>query len=61
MSWDDTCGICGNTLFWWPSKSGYRVCAVCSPDPLGALETLGRRVPGGAKLVQWWRQAGDAT
>jgi hypothetical protein len=51
----EACGVCGNTLFWWRSRSGYLVCMRCCPDPWGALETLGRRVPGGATQVHgWW-------
>jgi hypothetical protein len=52
--WQDTCSLCGRSRF-WPSKSGYFVCAICHPDALGALEILGRRVPGGVKTVQSWR------
>jgi hypothetical protein len=55
MSWTETCGVCGSTRF-WPSKRGYLVCYACCPDPLAALEILGRRVPGGVTLVQRWRQ-----
>src|SRR5262245_7053124 len=49
--WRDTCH-CGNSLFWWRSRSGYRVCMRCCRDPLGALETLGRRIPGGVQRVK---------
>jgi hypothetical protein len=45
MSWDETCSRCGNDLLWWRSRSGYRVCMRCCPDPLSALETLARRGP----------------
>ena len=45
MSWDDTCSLCGNDLLWWRSRTGYRVCMRCYPDPLGALEILARRGP----------------
>jgi uncharacterized Zn finger protein (UPF0148 family) len=52
---DDTCSMCGNQLFWWRSKTGYRVCMVCDPDPLAALETLARRgTPGLVRRVQAW-------
>jgi hypothetical protein len=54
-NWEDTCSLCNRSRF-WPSKSGYFVCAICTPDPLDALETLGRRVPGGVRVVQAWRQ-----
>ena len=55
MSWEDTCGVCGNTLFWWRSKSGVRVCMVCNEDPLLALETLARYGrPGLVQEVQSW-------
>src|SRR5262245_3535506 len=36
------CVQCGNTLLWWPSRAGVRVCQVCWPDPLQALEALGQ-------------------
>jgi hypothetical protein len=53
---DDTCGVCGNQLFWWRSRSGYRVCMTCHPDPLAALEILARRGrPGMVQQVQAWR------
>ena len=53
--WDERCGICGNGLLWWRSRSGYRVCYQCCRDPWEVLECLGRRVPGGVQLVQGWR------
>jgi hypothetical protein len=57
---DDTCGRCGNSLFWWRSRSGYRVCMHCCPDPLDALEVLARRgMPGLAQEVRAWRH-GDS-
>lgn len=46
-SWADTCGICDGTRF-WPSKSGYKVCYTCNPDPLAALVILARRGSVGA-------------
>lgn len=53
---DDTCGLCGNQLFWWRSRSGYRVCMKCNADPFDALETLARRgQPGLVQQVQLWR------
>jgi hypothetical protein len=52
MTWAETCGRCGNELFWWRSRSGYRVCMCCARDPLHALEVLAQRLPGGVKLVQ---------
>jgi hypothetical protein len=54
--WDDTCSVCGNQLMWWRSRSGYRVCMPCNPDPLAALEILARRgKPGLVQQVQaWW-------
>jgi hypothetical protein len=58
MSWEDTCGVCGNDLLWWRSRSGYRVCMVCARDPLEALEVLARRGrPGAIRMVQGWRAA----
>jgi hypothetical protein len=55
MSWDDVCGVCGNDQFWWTSKSGYKVCMRCCPDPYSALEVLARRgKPGLVKVVQGW-------
>jgi hypothetical protein len=42
MSWEEVCARCGNTLFWWRSRSGIRICMVCNGDPLSALETLAR-------------------
>jgi hypothetical protein len=54
MNWGEQCGICGNLLIWWRSKSGYRVCMRCHPQALSALACLGRRVPGGAALVERW-------
>jgi hypothetical protein len=33
ISWDETYGICGNRLLWWRSRSGFRVCMTCCPDP----------------------------
>jgi hypothetical protein len=41
-TWPDTCGVCLGTR-WWPSRSGYFVCAICTPDPLAALAILARR------------------
>jgi hypothetical protein len=56
VSWDETCSRCGNSLLWWRSRSGYRVCMVCCPDPLAALETLARRgAPGLVMQVQRWQ------
>jgi hypothetical protein len=61
----DTCGVCGNQLFWWRSRSGYRVCMACHPDPLAALEILARRgQPGMVQRVQAWTHdmpAGEAS
>jgi hypothetical protein len=58
MSWADTCGVCGNDLFWWRSKVGnYLVCMRCAPDPVQALELLARRGPPGLiRRVQAWTQ-----
>jgi hypothetical protein len=55
---DDTCSVCGNQLLWWRSRSGYRVCMTCNPDPVTALETLARRgKPGLVQQVQgWWQE-----
>jgi hypothetical protein len=52
----DTCSVCGNSLFWWRSRTGYRVCMRCGRDPFEALEVLARRGrPGLVKQVQgWW-------
>jgi hypothetical protein len=33
MVWEETCGRCGNDLFWWRSRSGYRVCMRFVPTP----------------------------
>jgi hypothetical protein len=52
--WQDTCSRCGNTVFWWRSSAGYKVCYVCHRDVFDALECLGRRVPGGVRQVQSW-------
>jgi hypothetical protein len=41
--WHETCARCGNTLWWWRSRHGYRVCMVCAKDPMAALEVLARR------------------
>jgi hypothetical protein len=61
MSWDDTCGVCGNTVLWWPSKMGFKICMVCCRDPLDALEVLARRASTAAvREVQAWQQASDA-
>jgi hypothetical protein len=35
---------CGNALLWWRSRTGQRVCMVCHPDPLQALQWLGAQV-----------------
>jgi len=61
MIWDETCSRCENTGRWWPSRSGYRVCMVCAPDPCTALETLARRGKPGlvARVQGWWREPGD--
>jgi hypothetical protein len=61
MTWEETCGRCGNTSRWWPSRSGYKVCRLCHPDPLMALEILARRgTPGLVQCVQrWWRAPKD--
>jgi len=57
-SWAETCGVCGNTLLWWRSKSGYRVCMICARDPMAALEVLARRAsPAAVTRVQTWRQS----
>jgi len=62
MSWEDTCSRCGNDLLWWRSRSGYRVCMQCSPDPLEALEVLARRgQPGAITQVQGWRAAAGSS
>jgi hypothetical protein len=50
------CGVCGNQLLWWRSRSGLRVCMRCYQDPFSALETLSRRIPGGVQQVQLWRE-----
>jgi hypothetical protein len=42
-----TCTTCGNTLLWWRSRTGHRVCLRCDHDPLDALSTLA----GGADLL----------
>jgi hypothetical protein len=36
----EPCPTCGNTLRWWRSRRGRRVCMVCHPDPLEVLGTL---------------------
>jgi hypothetical protein len=55
MSFDEVCGVCGGRTF-WTSRRGYLVCWRCSAgDAWLALEILGRRIPGGVKLVQSWR------
>jgi hypothetical protein len=56
MAWDETCGRCGNSLLWWRSRSGYRVCMVCCRDPFEALEVLARRGPPGTveRVRRWW-------
>jgi hypothetical protein len=51
--WDTICSLCQGSRF-WPSKSGYFVCAICHPDVLQALEVLARRKIGGVQLVQSW-------
>jgi hypothetical protein len=62
MSWADTCSHCGNTLLWWHSRSGYRVCMVCARDPLEALEVLARRSSTAAVArVQAWRQQAEGS
>jgi hypothetical protein len=48
--WDDACSRCGNALLWWRSRTGYRVCMTCTPDPLEALAVLARRA--GSDAVQ---------
>ena len=56
-SWADTCSLCKRSRF-WPSRSGYFVCAVCCPDALQALIILARRGPPGAiKRAQGWVDA----
>jgi hypothetical protein len=61
MHGDETCH-CGNRLLWWRSRSGYRVCMTCCPDPLRALEILARRGrPGLVQQVQSWRLDDPAT
>jgi hypothetical protein len=58
LMFDETCGLCGNQLFWWRSRSGYQVCMTCHPDPLAALEILARRgKPGLVQHVQAWTRA----
>jgi hypothetical protein len=56
-SWQDTCALCGESRF-WPSRSGYFVCAICTPDPIKALLILARRRPGLVQEVQRWRLDG---
>jgi hypothetical protein len=36
---DIVCPTC-NRMLWWRSRTGRRVCMVCYPDPLQALEVL---------------------
>jgi hypothetical protein len=56
MSWEETCGVCGNTGRWWRSRSNYMICMICHPDPCQGLEVLARRgAPGLVKRVQGWR------
>jgi hypothetical protein len=59
MAWEETCSRCENTLLWWRSRTGYRVCMVCGPDPFTALEILARRgMPGLVQRVQgWWHES----
>lgn len=41
MSHDhNACPRCSNTLLWWRSRTGRRVCMVCHADPLKALQQL---------------------
>jgi hypothetical protein len=56
VNWADTCGLCDGTRF-WPSKSGYKVCFTCHPDPLQALIILARRASVGAiRRAERWAQ-----
>jgi hypothetical protein len=57
MNWGDSCSICQNDALWWTSKQGYKVCMVCSPNPLAALVILARRgYPGLVEKVESWQQ-----
>jgi hypothetical protein len=56
--WDDMCSLCNRSRF-WPSRSGYFVCAICTPDPLAALAILARRsgVAAVARAQTWAESA----
>jgi hypothetical protein len=54
VHWTDTCSLCNQSRF-WPSRSGYKVCYVCNPNPLQALIILARRGSVGAiRRAQGW-------
>jgi hypothetical protein len=56
MRWGETCSRYGNALWWWRSRTGYRIGMACCPDPFSALETLARRgAPGLVQQVQRWQ------
>jgi hypothetical protein len=46
-----TCSQCGNTLLWWRSRTGHRLCMRCHPDPWQALEALLRAMAQGCAEV----------
>jgi hypothetical protein len=52
-SWQDTCSLCNRSRF-WPSRSGYFVCAICTPDVMEALAVLARRKIGAVQQVRQW-------
>jgi hypothetical protein len=59
-TWPDTCS-CGSTRFWL-SRSGYKICFDCCPDPFSGLTVLARR--GGPSAVPrvegWWHGTEDS-
>jgi hypothetical protein len=61
VRWDDTCGVCGNTSFWWTSKvRGFKVCMRCVADPIDALVILARYgKPGLVAEVLAWQRGGE--
>jgi hypothetical protein len=46
-----TCSQCGNTLLWWRSRTGHRLCMRCHPDPWQALEAFLRAMAQGCAEV----------
>jgi hypothetical protein len=51
-----SCEVCEGTRF-WRSRTSWRICAQCHPDPLEALQPLTNQVNGAAARGERMRDA----